>query len=130
MRKLFFCVICALALVACKKDYSGPLDTGRVVTGEAINVTSTSATVVASFYPVSSFYKYKTRMLCSTDSEPMPGHDLVYTFWVEDTKVYFSYTDLQPGTTYYYRGLMEYNNYMDGKLVYGETKSFVTLPDV
>lgn len=132
-RKVFFIAFCALALVACKKSPDGEMDLrNAVVTGDVINLTSTSATVTVFYNQVANMKIDKKYVYFSTDSNPKEDINGVVS-WnnrYDDPETganCFIYTGLQPGTTYYYQGYMTYDmGFVSNATAYGEVKSFTT----
>ena len=130
MRKIFFCALCALALVACKKtrEEGGEL-LPKVVTGEVIDVTPYSVTITGSARTNSFMDEIQKGVLVSYFPD-FTVESSAYMIWSYDDSYDFTitFTGLEPGTTYYYRSYLYYDTTILGhdKHYYGEIKSFTT----
>ena len=131
IRKIIFCAICALALVACKKGTAEDYVPPQAITGEVIDVTSTSATVRCEFVTSRLTSHIRLGAICSTDEELTAEHYMYQIMKKEYIRDY-TFENLTPGTTYYYRAMMYYESGggVASYNIYGEVKSFTTLMDV
>lgn len=92
-----------------------------VTTGDASDITYNSATVSLSFSGANikeAGIIYTTDELCKDNILIMSNSELI------DTSLKFDLKDIIPGTTYYYKAYIKYQN---GIIVYGEIKSFQTV---
>ena len=124
--------MCVLAVLACKKNGSdATLSLDNIaVTGDAVDVTSTSATLIGIFQPLPSMKIDKTGIYCSKDPDPLNAPCVSWSGRDEnrETGVYrFTFTNLAPSTTYYYQAYMHYDWLYKYSRADGEVKSFTTL---
>ena len=131
-RKVLFAAFCALALVGCKKTADVPDKPGEVVvTGEAVDVTSSSATLVA-YYNTTRYMRFDDKwMYYSTSRDAVKTSKFINSPTEESSKgAYFKVTGLQPATTYYYCAYVDYYYITtSNRRVYGEIRSFTTLAE-
>lgn len=132
IRKIFCIAICALALIACNKTQDGLNGPESVVvTGEALDVTSSSATMVA-YYNTTRYmhFDYK-RMYYSTSPDVVTTGNYISCPTEERGRGgYFKVIGLQPATTYYYCAyVLYYYVTTSDQNVFGEVKSFTTLAE-
>ena len=129
-RKVLFVAICALALVACKKNSEDTLDlAGMFVTGEAVDVTAFTATLIAHYHPIASVDVDKFGMFCSKDPDPDWDNNVWYVSMSEDNmkeEYRFKAAPLEPNTRYYYRTFIKTGALGIYNETLGEVRSFTT----
>ena len=134
MRKLFFCAMCALALVACKKGIDVPQ--GEIVysiTGDYSDVTSTSANLSGYSY-IDRLSQIAERGVWVSENPEMPENSRNWYYGPGDSDreeyTVLAYS-LRPSTTYYYKSYVRYRRAFGNEQYHcGEVKSFTTLPGV
>lgn len=127
-RKIILLALCALALFSCKKAKDEKYN--LVVTGDVINLTSTTVTLVGYYERATLNDIQRCGVIGSTDPNPTKENSTLYSacsdghFVAEYSR---DFNELSPGKTYYYRAFMDYRNSIDDeKTIYGEIKSFTT----
>ena len=132
MRKIILFAMCALALVACKKEVP-EMEVMYSITGDCTNVTENSVTITCSSVTDDYFDIIERGLVYSTNSD-VPNHDGTWRsveggFDKEEYTV--AIEGLQSGTTYYYRSYVYIRYEFNIKrYFFGEVKSFTTLPAV
>ena len=130
LRKVFIIVLCVLAVLACKKESRNGEAVEIAVTGGVADLTPNSVTLIAHFNPGSIMSDYKTEMRCSSTTDLTPGSSSGYVWSgtlesVENGEYRYKYTNLLPGTTYYYQAVLYYYSFK--KIYYhGQVKQFTT----
>ena len=126
MRKIVFVALCAIAVLGCKKESVQSLD-GVAVTGEALDVTSMTVTLVSRFNIPDSMTPEKRGVLVST-SPDVNANNYERGFFMKDDVVDNEYRvdipDLEPEKTYYYRAYVRFK--YTKQSVCGDVKSFTT----
>ena len=130
MRKFFFFALCAIAVLGCKKASGEYFDYSTVaVTGEAVDLTPFSATLICNFNITSSMNPDKWGVVGSTDPNPARGNSSFgYSMSSDEVapEYRFEISSLEPETTYYYRAFMELVGIGTDPVVYGEIRQFTT----
>ena len=128
IRKIICIAFCALALIGCKKESVETLDfENLVVTGEASDVTPFSATLSASFSPMS-FMDVREACIYVSDRPEASGY-IWYSYWYDkeaNGEHDYRFTDFAPETTYYYWAEIHYSMLLSYHERRGEVKSFTT----
>lgn len=130
MRKVIFAALCVLAVFGCKKN-SNEVVANLVVTGDAVDLTPFSATLIASYNPMYFMEVNQCGIYGSTEpgftSSNYSFHRSTYDSPLEP-EYRFEITGLEPGTTYYYRAYMDYEVSFLDKHDFGEIRQFTTPP--
>ena len=105
-------------------SFTTPSAIGIVTTGAATDITSVAATISSSFTLPSSAYSSITRGVCysATNASPTTSDTKVITTSSSNGSYSVSLTGLTNNTLYYYCSYI----IVDGRTVYGETRSFTT----
>ena len=130
MRKIVFVALCAIAVFGCKKASGEYFDYSTVaVTGEAVDLTPFSATLICNFNITSSMNPDKWGVVGSTDPNPARDNSSFgYSMSSDEVapEYRFEISSLEPETTYYYRAFMELVGIGTDPVVYGEIRQFTT----
>ena len=127
-RKTVLCVLCALALIACKKEVG---DKWITATGEASEITPYSA--VLTCYAQTFMYMHRTQKGLAVSQDPEASEDGWRRYYLEEgdpqSEYSFEILALEPSTTYYYRSFIAYetSGSSSAEYHYGEIRSFTTL---
>lgn len=127
MRKILFFAFCALALFSCKKAVENDDLKNLVLTGEVIEVTPFSATLSVSFSPLA-YMHVKEAGIYVSDRPDAYASRWHYHWYDKEAKGEHNYkfTDLDPGTTYYYWAEIHYSTLTSYHETRGEVRSFTT----
>lgn len=128
IRKVIFCALCAMALVACKKEtYQGNVQLKPVsITGDVIALSSNSATLSGTTNKGAIVTYIEHGILLSTEPEPTKGNSREQYASTDNLTFYIIFSGLTPSTTYYYRSFLYYDGLSTIHRTYGEVKSFTT----
>ena len=131
MRKIFFCALCALALVSCKKNVVPEGKVEYCVTGDYTNVTENSVTITCTSVTDKLFNVGRRGVWYSTNPEVIRDQCSEYSLneGLDKEKYTVTIEGLLPGTTYYYRAFIRIKHEFTSSSYYtGSVKSFTTLP--
>ena len=129
MRKFVLLALCALALVACKKEYPAGLLPVYIVTGEVSDLTPYTATLNGQYFIRNGMKDIEYGMIFSESPSLLESNSRVVHAHGTDNNFSVSFDNLRTETTYYYKSFI---NYREGfnleKKDYGEVRSFTTPP--
>lgn len=128
MRKLILVALCAMAVIACKKDPVGATGdlTPSSTTGEVVFLSSTTA-VVSARSNKGAIMTYTEQGIFLSEDPDVRAHYIHQTYASNDDSSFsITFIGLTPSTTYYYQSFLYYDTFSGIRKVYGEVKSFTT----
>lgn len=133
MKKILLFVLCALTLLACKKDPDGVVNLDDlIVSVDVEEVTPFTATLVVRFHPLANMEMERFGILCSEDPDPSWGNKVWYGVRDDSNtkeEYRFEVVPLDPETTYYFKPFMERKIHVGtDRELYGKVRSFKTNP--
>lgn len=129
MRKFVLLALCALALVACKKENAAGVLPVHIVTGEVSDLTPYTVTLHGQYSIGIGMSDVEFGMIFSDSQYLNESNSRVIRAYGEDNKFLVPIENLETETTYYYRSFIYYREgFNQKKKDYGEVRSFTTPP--